>query len=101
MRSASYRFNVAKVPKLAIVARAHCPKRPSFVFRCDFAKDARLVCFQPLAVFAHLSALGILCIKENGLGLPLCPAQKHVWCETHPSFREGGRGGATLPDAVV
>jgi hypothetical protein len=28
MRSASYRFNVANVPKIATVARAHCPKRP-------------------------------------------------------------------------
>ena len=28
VRSASYRFNVADVPKIATVARAHCPKRP-------------------------------------------------------------------------
>src|SRR3989442_10224507 len=28
MRSASCRFNVANVPKIATVAGAHCPKRP-------------------------------------------------------------------------
>jgi hypothetical protein len=28
MRSASYRFDVANVPKIATVAVAHCPKRP-------------------------------------------------------------------------
>jgi len=27
-RSASYRFNIAKVPNVATIARAHCPKRP-------------------------------------------------------------------------
>src|SRR5207245_2036454 len=28
MRSVSCRFNIANVPKIATVARAHCPKRP-------------------------------------------------------------------------
>ena len=28
MSSATYRFNVANLPKFATVARAHCPKRP-------------------------------------------------------------------------
>jgi hypothetical protein len=42
MRSASYRFDVANVPKIATVAVAHCPKRP---WTLDFERRLRFFDF--------------------------------------------------------
>ena len=51
MRSASYRFNIANVPKIATVARAHCPKRP-------WTLDGLSALFsQPFSVSAFLRAI--------------------------------------------
>ncbi len=46
MRSATYRFNVANVPKIAAVATAHCPKRPwTFLLMPRFTTNRTLIIF--------------------------------------------------------
>jgi hypothetical protein len=76
MKPASYRFNVAAVPKVATIATVHCPKKTLAIFEFTVANrsaEAKGHRAQPRrweGATPNSAAARLMCLDRNNQGIP-------------------------------